>query len=261
MFQEITPLILSFNEGANLGRVLDRLTWASRVVVLDSFSTDGTQLIARRYKNVSVFQRRFENHADQWNFGLRETGIQTEWVLALDSDYVLPDTFLLELQSLVPPDGIAGYRAKFRYCVEGIPLRGSVYTPVTELFRRKGAMYFQDGHTQRLDPAGAVRTLSSPIHHDDRKPLADWFASQVRYMELEANKILCTPFRRLDGPDKVRTLIVVAPLAILLYCLVVKGALIDGRRGWFYAAQRGVAEAILSLFLLHGCLHRRVPRG
>ena len=261
MFKTITPLILSFNEAPNIGRVLDRLRWAQRVVVLDSFSTDETESIARGYENVSFFRRRFGSHADQWNFGLQQTGITTEWVLALDSDYVLPEAFLSEIQSLTPTDEVAGYRAGFRYCIEGVPLRGTVYTPVTVLFRRDRAVYVQAGHTQRLEPTGAVQMLSSPIHHDDRKPLAEWFTAQIRYMELEAIHILATPFKRLDSPDKVRSLIVIAPLAMFMYCLVAKGALIDGPRGWFYAAQRAVAEAILSVFLLHRLLRRKDLRG
>ncbi len=33
------------------------------------------------------FKRAFTTHAEQWNFGLEQTGITTEWVLALDADY------------------------------------------------------------------------------------------------------------------------------------------------------------------------------
>ena len=91
MLAQITPVVLTYNEAANIGRVLARLTWADRVVVLDSFSTDETESIASGYPNVTFQQRRFDTHANQWNFGLRETGIGTPWVLALDADYVLPE--------------------------------------------------------------------------------------------------------------------------------------------------------------------------
>ncbi len=256
MLDYITPLILTFDEAPNIARVLDRLTWAKRVVVLDSFSADETEAVARRYANVAFFKRRFDNHATQWNFGLRETSIDTEWVLALDADYIVPDALVRDLQSLDPADDIAGYSARFRYCIEGIPLKGTVYTPVTVLFRREAATYLQRGHTQRVQVNGKVDTLHAPIHHDDRKPLERWFASQVKYMALEAEVLLGTPFERLDVPDKIRRLVFVAPLAMFVYCLVVKLAILDGRRGLFYASQRAVAETILSVFLLQGILKR-----
>ena len=256
MLNQFTPLILTFNEAPNIGRVLDRLAWAKRIVVVDSYSDDETAAIAERYPNVAFYRRRFDSHANQWNFGLRETAIDTEWVLALDADYVVPDSLVAELRTLDPLADIAGYRASFRYCVEGIPLTGTVYTPVTVLFRREQAAYVQRGHTQRVQVSGTVAMLRSLIHHDDRKPLERWFASQVKYMQLEAAALLGTPMGKLDIPDKVRRLVLVAPLAMFVYCLVVKLAILDGRRGLLYACQRALAETILSLFLLQGILKR-----
>ena len=256
MLDHIIPLILTYNEAPNIGRVLDRLAWAKRIVIVDSDSDDETGAIAGRYPNVAFYRRRFDSHANQWNFGLRETAIDTEWVLALDADFVLPDAFVQELQSLDPPRDIAGYGARFRYCIDGVPLRGTVYTPVTVLFRREQAAYVQRGHTQRVQVSGTIAMLRSPIHHDDRKPLERWFASQLKYMQLEAEALLGTPMEKLDVPDMVRRLVLVAPLAMFVYCLVVKLAILDGRRGLLYSGQRAVAETILSLFLLQRMLKR-----
>lgn len=257
MIDQITPLILTFNEAPNIGRVLARLTWAERVVVVDSFSNDETESIAKQYPNVSFLQRRFDCHANQWNYGLSEAGISTEWVLALDADYVLSDAFVRELYSLMPEDDIAGYQASFRYCIHGVPLSGTVYPPVTVLFQHEKATYVQDGHTQRLRVNGSVKQLSSPILHDDRKGLDRWFSSQIKYMQLEAAVLVGTPFAQLNLPDKVRRLVFFAPFAVLIYCLAVKRTLFDGWRGWFYACQRSVAEAMLSLFLMQEILKRR----
>src|SRR5690349_23826295 len=95
---EITPVILSFNEAPNIGRTLERLVWANRVVVVDSFSDDETGSIVARYLKAEMFQRRFDSHANQWNFAIHETGIDTDWVLALDADYQVPDELVRELE-------------------------------------------------------------------------------------------------------------------------------------------------------------------
>src|SRR5512143_2622752 len=91
MPDRITPLILTWNEEANIARTLDKLRWAREVVVVDSGSTDGTRAICESFPNVRVVVRPFDSHAAQWNFGLKETGIVSDWVLALDADYVLTD--------------------------------------------------------------------------------------------------------------------------------------------------------------------------
>ena len=38
---EVTPVILTRNEEANIGRTIAQLTWAAEVVVVDSFSSGG----------------------------------------------------------------------------------------------------------------------------------------------------------------------------------------------------------------------------
>ena len=62
MLAQITPVVLTYNEAANIGRTLERLAWAREVVVVDSHSTDDTISIARRFPNVRVVQRPFVDH-------------------------------------------------------------------------------------------------------------------------------------------------------------------------------------------------------
>jgi glycosyltransferase involved in cell wall biosynthesis len=251
----ITPLVLTFNEAPNLARTLSRLSWARDIIVVDSGSTDETRAIAATYANVRVFERPFTTHAEQWNFGLRETAIATEWVLALDADFVLSDDVVRELATLRPTAGAAGYRASFVYCVDGKPLRGAAYPPVVVLYRRAAATYLQDGHTQRVAIDGLVLPLAGKILHDDRKPLTHWLAAQSRYMKLEAAKLGASAFMSLGWPDRLRRLIVVAPVAMFLYCYILRGGILDGKAGLFYALQRAVSETILSLFLVDRMLH------
>lgn len=258
MLEQITPLILTLDEAPNIGRALDRLSWAKDIVVVDSFSTDDTAEIVRRYPNSRLFQRRFDRHANQWNFGLKETGIRTEWVLALDADFVVPEELVREMSLLAPGPQVAGYRASFTYCINGRPLRNTVYPPVTVLYRQARAAYFQDGHTQRVGFEGKVSSLAHRIFHDDRKSMRRWLQSQYRYMRLESAKLAGSRFLDLSLQDRVRRLIVVAPVAMLFYCLFAKGNILDGRAGLTYALQRSVAEGILSLHLMRAMVpHHR----
>jgi glycosyltransferase involved in cell wall biosynthesis len=254
MLRRITALILTFNEEANIRRTLGALSWALDVVVVDSGSTDRTLAILREFPKVRVFQRTFDTHAAQWSYALAATGIRTEWVLALDADFVLSPELVRELAALTPSDDVSGYRASFIYCVDGVPLRGGIYPPVTVLYRAMRARYVQDGHTQRVVVPGDIASLAAPILHDDRKTLAQWFAAQKRYMVLEAEKLRSTPFLQLRLRDRVRLLIVVAPVAMLFYCLFVRGNILSGKAGLVYSLQRAAAEAILSLMLLRAIL-------
>jgi glycosyltransferase involved in cell wall biosynthesis len=250
MLDQITPLILTCNEAPNIGRTLERLTWARDIVVVDSFSTDDTVEIASSFSQVRVIQRAFDSHRNQWEFGLRETGIQAPWVLALDADYVVTNEALAELKDLQPHPATAGYRAKFTYCINGKKLHSGIYPPTTVLYRRDVASYIQDGHTQRVRIEGQVEELRSPLLHDDRKPLSRWLRSQVRYAELETQKLITTKREALNFTDRLRLWLVVVPPAALFYCLFVRLGIFDGWPGFYYAFQRTLAELMLSLYLL-----------
>lgn len=250
MLDQITPLILTFDEEANIVRVLARLDWAREIVIVDSGSSDATRALSMQHDNVRWVEHKFESHAAQWNYGLAETGIRTDWVLALDADYVLSQELIEEMRTLVPNAQTSGYRIAFRYCVFGKVLRGTLYPPVIALFRRNDAQFVQDGHTQRLQASGEVRELRAIILHDDRKPLGRWLDAQTRYARLEADLLCTRSWREVRWPDRLRKLLVVMPLLAFVYCLTVGRGMFDGWPGWYYALQRGVAEAILSLVLI-----------
>jgi len=247
MLDRITPLILTRDEEANIGRTLAQLAWAREVVVLDSVSTDQTVAIAKRFPNVRVVERPFDSHAAQWAFGVKQ--VTTEWVLTLDADYFVPDSFTNELAALNPPPDLAGYRASFTYAIEGHPIRGALYTPRDVLLRRGAFELWQDGHTQRVRVRGRVERLSEPLIHDDRKTVSRFIERQKAYMRQEAAKLRSTPWPDLSFSGRVRKLRVVSPFVTPLYALFVKRTILDGAAGLRYAFERFLAEAILSIEL------------
>ncbi len=251
MLDRITVLILTYNEEHNIARTLDGVSWAKRIVVVDSGSTDATAEIVAGYTQAEWIVHPFDNHEAQWNFGLAQCGGSAEWILALDADYVVGYGLKDEIASLEPSSEIDGYRVSFRYCVFGRALRGSLYPPITVLFRHRGARYEQVGHTQRLVLGGKVDGLQSPIDHDDRKPLARWLASQQKYARLEADHLLSAPLAELRRNDRIRRLGWPAPLLVFFYTLIIKRCFLDGWSGWFYVLQRTLAETMIALEIVY----------
>lgn len=245
---ELSVVILSYDEAPNIGRVLDRLAWCEDVVVLDSYSSDETEGICGTFENVGFHQREFDTHWDQWNAALALA--RNTWVLSMDADYILDAALLDEIRGLELDSN--GYYIPFRYCVNGRPLRGTLLPPRIALFNRTRARYVADGHTQVLRCEGGIGKLKNPIFHDDRKPLIRWLVSQDHYMDLEVRKLLGAG--PLSAGDRIRKLVVLAPFGVFFYCLVLKGCILNGRAGLFYAFQRLVAEAWLSVKLLQAAM-------
>jgi glycosyltransferase involved in cell wall biosynthesis len=254
MLDHITPVLLTHNEEQNIGRTLSLLKWAKDVVVVDSGSTDGTRTVLAAFPNVRVFKRRFDTHAKQWRYALEETQIATDWILRLDADYQVSDELVSELTRLDPDAPVDAYRIRFDYAIFSQKLFSSLY-PANTILLRKGKFCVSDkGHTEAWEVNGPIATLSGPVVHDDWKPTGQWVIGQMRYMQRELEWL------RVDRAGLVRWLRLrppLMPIVVFIYCLFGKGLIVSGRAGIFYALQRMVAEAILSLMVLEAKLRDR----
>ena len=247
--EHITPVIITYNEENNIKRTLDRLVWAKKILIIDSGSTDATHELVRSFRQAEIIQRAFDDFASQCNFGLER--VTSSWILSLDADYELSEEVVAELSGLRPEDETGGYRAEFIYRIYGRPLRASLYPPRVVLYRKRGAVYRNEGHGHHVTVIGNVLPLASPIYHDDRKPFTRWLGSQQSYALREAKYLLSVNRPKLNGVDRLRLTGWPVMLLVLPYVLLVKGCLLDGRPGWFYALQRLLAETMIALAVLN----------
>lgn len=250
MIDNITVLILTYNEEENIERTLSNLVEFPSVIVLDSISNDRTAEIVARFENAELHERPFDAHAKQWNHGLSLCPESRPWVLALDADYQVTPEALDEIKALAPPPDVMGYWVSFRMLVAGRRLSGALYPPVVALFRRGHAAYEQHGHTQRLKPEGRVEKLQAPFDHDDRKSLPRWLSSQLKYGKLEADKLLSTPPNQLRRNDRIRRMAWPAPFLVFFYTLIFKRCILDGWPGWFYVLQRTFVEFLFAIEII-----------
>jgi glycosyltransferase involved in cell wall biosynthesis len=88
---DLTVLILTYNEARHIERSIASVkSFARDIIVVDSYSTDATAELAQG-AGARVLFNPFVNYSKQFQWGLDNAGIDTEWVLRLDADEIIEE--------------------------------------------------------------------------------------------------------------------------------------------------------------------------
>lgn len=201
---EITAVVLTFNEEIHLERCLQSIgLLTNKIVVVDSFSTDSTVEICKKF-NVTLLQKTWENnHAKQFNWALSQLPDNTQWVLRVDADEVLTDELVEEIKSRLPSmqDGVNGvnFIRKITFQRKLICYGGVGNNIVTRLFRYgygQSQSHWMDEH---IGIKGDVVSFSGSMIDDNLNTLTWWTAKHNNYASREALELLIIQYPELRG--------------------------------------------------------------
>jgi len=255
--ERITPIVLTFDEEANLRRNLDSLQWAEQVVIADSGSTDQTEAIARSYANVVWHVRPFDSFRAQWEHAIHHTNITTEYVLALDADMEVSVKLLKEIAGAFLNGNYDGGLIPIDYRYYGRSLAGSICPPQIRIFRRDGVKVTQLNHGHKFKVAGPVYRFRNRLIHDDRKSLERWVESQLHYQR--ENEAELRNGHRGRARDYARRMGLMPPIIGLL-AYVRAGGPFKGAAAARYAYERMTTESILAVRLMDARLRKTEGR-
>jgi len=98
---DATAIIMTKNEEKNIADCLKSMQgFAKRCVVIDCGSTDKTVELAKEL-GADVYFHEFEYYARQFNWGIDNCDIDTEWIIRLDADERFPEELNRELEQLI----------------------------------------------------------------------------------------------------------------------------------------------------------------
>ncbi len=249
----VTAIILTLNEEKNIQRCLSALTWANRIVIVDSGSTDKTVEYAEGF-GCEVYFNSWSGFAEQRNWALDNTNIDTEWVLFIDADEVVTEKLQEEIVRAVKSDEYNVYYLCFKVMLFGKWVKRSSCFPVWHpRLLRFGKVRYKEAitkHAETWDVEGNVGFIHEPyIHYNFSKGLTDWFRkhNQLSTMECEAFFNLkggfwpalrgCFQKNRQKARQSLRELsyyLPMRPLIKFIYLFFIRGGIFDGPAGWMY---------------------------
>ena len=190
----LTAVILTFNEQQHVQRCLDSLKGiASRVVIVDSLSTDQTQAIALSF-GAEVFGNPWINYAKQFNWGLDNTNITTDWVMRLDADEVVTPELATQLQQHLTslPISTAGLTINRQIHFMGHWIKHGAIYPIKSLriWRNKQGRCENRWMDEHILVEGTIEHINADIADINLNNITWWINKHNHYATREAIDLL-----------------------------------------------------------------------
>jgi len=257
-------LMLTLDEEQNLERSLSSLAgWADEVVIVDSFSKDRTLEVAQKY-GARVVQHKFEGHARQWLWGMRNIEFRHEWLFMHDPDHrVLPELKeeLAEVFHRGIPGDVNGLFVKRRNVFQGKWIRHGGYYPIymLKIVRHRLVSFDEHEFDYRAYVPGKTWSLRHDIIEENVKEedITFWIDKHNRFASRQAEEEM---FRARNpaswkttpaffGNSDQRTLwlkirwyrmpLFVRPFLYFFYRYFLRLGFLDGRKGFTFHFLQG----------------------
>lgn len=254
----MTVIILTKNEEENLEACLASLkNRFSRVVIVDSYSTDSTEKIAKRY-NTEFILHKFENYGKQFQWAISNLDINTKWIFRLDADERLTDNSLLEIMELSEKhsmSNINGIIFPLEVSFLGKKLKyGGTYPFKKLCIFKTGKAYMEEREMdeQIILTEGKSIEMKNISLHEDFKDITFWIDKHNWYASRAASDYLSNvnikkmdDYKDLDLPAKIRRFLkygiyyrlpsIIRTNFYFLYRYFFRLGFLDGYVGFLYA--------------------------
>ncbi len=266
----LSVIYTTFNEIDIIGRSLDSLGGlGEEVIVVDSFSTDGTAELLRARPEVTLYQREYRGPSDQKNWAIGQAA--NEWILLLDADEIVTDELRSEISLHLRavgrqvPASIRGARPdKDAYWIHRnnffmgrrIYHSGWAGERVVRFFHRDRARYnSKQVHEEIVLDGLTVGTLTGRLDHHLFKNLAHFQAKNERYARWSAR----------DKEARTGRIgayhLLVKPVWRFLKHYVVQGGFRDGKEGLILSMIIGYSVFQRYAFMLEERRNRKVSHN
>ena len=195
---DCTVIISVKNEERNIGKCLDHLVGHfSRILVLDSYSSDNTKAIASRYEVEIVDFDYVPPYPKKRQWALDNLVFATEWILLLDADELVGSCLLEEIALFLKQDRFdcAFIRKKFYFLGRRLKFGGFDFSAL--MLMRVGVCRFEEMSSvdngydmeihERMIYDCASTHLRNGVEHLDWNSLSHYITKHNVYSTWEAD--------------------------------------------------------------------------
>ena len=191
--KRISALLITYNEIVNIDEVLENIKFTDEIIIVDSFSTDGTVERIKKHPKVKLFQRAFENFTDQKAFALKQASY--DWVLFLDADERITDELKNEIYKAInsQKDTVSAYYLYriFMFKDKVLQYSGWQKDKNYRLFKKSKVNFNQNKIVhETLIVNGESSTLKHKLVHYSYRNYKNYKGKMIKYGQMRAKEEL-----------------------------------------------------------------------
>lgn len=190
--QKLSALIITYNEAGYIEKCIESVSFADEIIVVDSFSTDGTFEFLSSHSKVEVIQRPFVNFTDQKSYALSLAS--NDWVLFVDADEVVSNNLQGEIISNINDEHSCEaywFYRKFMYRNKPLHFSGWQTDKNHRLFRKSKVNFTSERLVhETLSVNGKSGILNEKLIHYCFKDYTDYKNKMLHYGSLKAKEAL-----------------------------------------------------------------------
>lgn len=229
--ESISVVIITLNEEKNIDRCIKSIIdIADEILVYDTFSTDKTLEICKKYDKVKVEQGQFLGYSNTKNKA--NSLAKNDWILSLDADEAPELAIINHIKELKKSrlEGIYKINRQTIYCGKVIKHGGWFPDWQYRLFNRKEYEWKGEWIHERLEPINNNKNLEHQIsgicQHFTVYTIDEHIDRVQKYSALWADMYFA------KGKKMSKTLALVKAIIKFLKMLVLKRGYKDGKEGW-----------------------------
>jgi glycosyltransferase involved in cell wall biosynthesis len=189
---KLTALVITYNEAPHIDQLIENIAFADEIIVVDSFSNDGTFEKLKAHKNVKVFQQSFNNFPKQKNIALSKAS--NDWVIFIDADERLSNKGILEIKQIInnSDNDVSAYYSYFQYFFGNKKIRFSGFQTAKSfrLFKKSFCNYDESKPVhERLIVKGKIGELDNKILHYSFRDYKHYKEKMTQYAILKAQQL------------------------------------------------------------------------
>ncbi|MDG3583605.1 glycosyltransferase family 2 protein [Galbibacter pacificus] len=224
---KLSAVIITYNEINYIKDCVESVLFADEIIVVDSFSTDGTWEYLRQHEKVTSVQHPFENFTKQKSYALSLAN--NDWIYFFDADErVTPKLQKEIIETINSPktcDAYWNYRT-FMFKNKRLYFSGWQTDKVYRLFKKSKCEFTNERIVhETLKVNGTEGKLKHKLLHFSYKDYHDYKGKMIKYGQLKAKEAF------LKGKKWTFLLQYLRPAWKFFNHYIIRLGILDGKKG------------------------------